>query len=342
MENGHFETAAAVTGEKIKSLLCSLDEKTRSEIWEIRLRCNKPLVVTCAGVPHFLYSPARLSPILSSGAVSVGKKELNDIFLRLCSFSVHSHTQSLTEGYITIDGGHRAGVFGTAVHENGRIVAVRDISCINIRIAHEIIGAADEIYCRVFGDSLPSVLIAGAPSSGKTTLLRDLSRQLSGKSRGRFLRTVICDERNEIAAVRNSVALSDIGENCDVLTGYPKAQGILLALRSLSPQIIICDEVGAEEEISAMENGFNSGVSFVVSIHASTRNELVAKPQLRRLLTSGIFKKVVLLSGGNQPCKIKEIYETEDLSSEICGADYDSRGVCACRQICGGHGAHGC
>ena len=292
-----FDLAVRYLSGRLSSFFLSLEKEDKLRIREIRLRTGRPVVVITERGAEFITTAFRLTQVYSDLILKTDETEINEIFRRLCSYSVHSFTESINRGYITVAGGHRAGVAGTAVTENGKITAVRDICSINLRIAREIKGAADDIYKSYFREGISSVIIAGPPSSGKTTVLRDLARQLSGEERAKFLKIFICDERGELGAAVSGSVQNDIGINSDILTFYPKAQGIMIGLRSFSPDIIICDEIATEEEAAAVEAGVNGGVHFVLSMHAKNERELRAKPIMKRLLMSGEFEDVVLLSG---------------------------------------------
>lgn len=290
-----FDLAAGSLTPELSSMLFALDDGDKARIREIRMRCRKPVVVITDKGAEFL-NCGRLTPLCSELCVKMDEKEINSVFRRMCNYSVHSFGDGINKGYITLAGGHRAGVAGTAVTEKGSITAVRDVCAINLRIAREIKGSANEIYKSEFSQGLRSVIIAGPPSSGKTTVLRDLIRQLSGFERGRFYKTFVCDERGELAACVSGIEQNDMGINSDILTSYPKYESIMIGLRSFSPDIIICDEVATWDEASAIETGVNSGVCFALSIHARDERELKSKPVLRRLLETGAFSDVILLS----------------------------------------------
>lgn len=329
-----FNQAVANLSPRISSLLLNMNDEQKRRVCEIRLRAGKPLVLTCVGGAFFVFENSRTSGIYKENAVNLSAFELSECFKRICAYSVHTHAESIKSGYVTLEGGHRAGICGTAVVADGKINGVRDVYAINLRIAGEYKGSADLLYSNLFSEGLCSILLAGPPSSGKTTMLRDLSRQLSGEEHGRFYRTVIVDERGEIASSFRGEVQNDVGINCDVLSAYPKGEGILTALRCFSPEIIICDEVGSEQEAEAIETGINSGVRFAISAHASNADELKNRPQLRRLILSQAFDYAVLL-GGAMPCRIAQILCVEDLANEIYGgADY-SNGGSLLGEICG-------
>lgn len=292
-----FDLAAANLSKRLNAVFTALDDTDKERIIEIRLRSRSPVVVTTREGTEFVLPSGRLTCVYSSLVLKTDEREISEIFKRLCGYSVYSFTDAINKGYITVEGGHRAGVAGTAVAENGKITAVRDVCAVNLRIAREIKNAAEDVYRAFFLNGLCSVIIAGPPSSGKTTILRDLSRRLSGEEHGKFYKTFVCDERGELAASVSGIAGNDMGINCDVVTGYPKAEGIMIGLRSFSPDIIICDEVATCEETRAIELGTNSGVCFALSIHARDERELKTKPILRKLLSTGAFENVVLLSG---------------------------------------------
>lgn len=259
-----------ISVKKTEIPLRSAAEKIRlpagiGDIAEIRLRAGR-----CAAA---VTTSGRI--ICCSAPFS--EKDIADCFAELCRYSVHSYSNEIAEGFITLDGGHRVGICGTAVLGGGRITAVKDISSLNIRIAHEVRGCAEEIYTRFFSDRLRSLLLAGAPMSGKTTILRDLSRVL-----GRDHRVALIDSRNELSASVRGLPTLDIGENTDVLCGYPKAEGIMTALRSLSPDIIICDEMGNDCE--AVEQCLFCGVRIIAAAHAGSISELSRRYGTDRLL----------------------------------------------------------
>ena len=306
-----FDAAVMSLSKRLSDLFLAMDKSEKDRIREIRIRNRRPIVVITDKGAEFLTSTGRLTQIYSGLVLQTDEKEVNETFRRICAYSVHSFTDAINRGYITVNGGHRAGVAGNAVTENGKITAVRDISAVNLRIAREIKGAADDVMRMFFSCGLCSVIIAGPPSSGKTTVLRDLARRLSS-AEGMFRKTFICDERGEIGASFSGIEQNDIGINSDLITSYPKAEGIMIGLRSFSPDIIICDEVSTYEETQAIVSGANSGVCFALSIHARNEKELKSKPLLKSLLESGEFENVILLSGAKVG-KTEKIFKAGDL-----------------------------
>lgn len=307
-----FNLAADSLGERLSAIFKKLNDYEKNSIREIRCRTDNPVVVITADGVRFIASTGRLQQLYTATAVRTDKREIEEIFKRICAYSVHSFKDAINSGYVTVNGGHRAGVAGTAVTENGRIVAVKDISAINLRIAREVKGAANGVFENICCGRLESFIVAGPPSSGKTTVLRDFVRQISGEERGVFAKTAVCDERGEIGASVMGVCQHDLGLNCDLLTSYPKAQAVEIALRSFSPDIIVCDEIVTTEEVKAIETGINSGVSFALSIHARSEDELKEKNTVKELLSFGEFKKIILLSG-KEAGKIEKIFKAGDL-----------------------------
>ena len=242
----------------------------------------------------------------------VTPKDLSDTFIKICDYSIYSFQSQIKNGFITFRGGHRAGFCGTAITDNQKITNIRNISSINIRIAKEVKGSADEIM-KILGTNPSGTLLVGPPASGKTTLLRDISRRLSNGEISSIRKVTIVDERGEIGAVYQGIPQCDIGF-CDIMDGYPKGIGILQAIRVLSPDIIVCDEVGSESEVNSIEESLNAGVGIISSIHSGSIDELLNRKQGKRLLNSGAFKRVILLDNKDIPGKIKDVYKVDELN----------------------------
>lgn len=236
-----------------------------SSIAEIRLRAGRPCVVV------------DIFGEMSTCSAPFSAEEIADCFAEICRYSVHSFQDEISRGFVTLDGGHRVGICGTAVKNGGKIDFFKDISGLNIRIAHEVKGCADELYGRFFTRNPRSLLLGGAPMCGKTTLLRDLARHL-----GERHRVTLIDSRNELSASVHGVPTLDIGLNTDALCGCGKSEGIMMALRTMSPEYIICDEIGNDG--AAVEQTLFCGVKIIAAAHAASLRELELRPQTRTIM----------------------------------------------------------
>lgn len=275
----------------VGSAVSKIPEFLFEDIQEIRLRVNKPISVICSFRPSYL-TPNGSFICNTSNSVTVSEQELNQCFEAVCQYSVHSFKREICEGFVVLKGGHRVGLCGTIVIQNGIIENIKNISSLNFRISHQVKGCAEKLYNEAFSDGLKNILIAGAPMSGKTTMLRDLTRIL-----GSSYKISVIDERGEIAAVWNGVPQNNVGINTDVFDGYPKVEGISAAIRVMSPQIIICDEIGGKKDMEAVKQASYSGVYVVATIHATDITELTKRTGM------DVFDKIVFLSEkGNISC----------------------------------------
>lgn len=293
---------------RVREILKKVPVSVFETLTEFRVRSGKFLVIILKDRTVFLHSDGSLLSKPDRECVCLDRGEVRAVFERLCDYSVYSQTENLINGFVTMDCGNRVGIASSAVLKDGQICAVKDISSLNFRISRQVIGCSENILNSVFYKGVKSVIIAGPPGSGKTTILRDLCRNLSNGYLNKYYKVCVVDERKEIASVKNGIPTNDVGINTDVLDLYPKGKGIEVALRVLSPDIIVCDEIGSSEEMSQIISGINSGVKFILTVHASTREELLRKSQILRLIRTGEFEKCVLLGTASAPGLIKKIF----------------------------------
>ena len=245
------------------------------KVTELRFRADAPSSITFEG---------RNVCVFSGDEVRFSENELAEIVAKLCEESLHTYTESMKQGYITLDDGIRIGVCGSVVCERETIISIRHIKSICIRLPHIIRGACDEIIPLIMqGNTVHSVLLYSLPGVGKTTLIRDIAMRLgSGAKR---LRVCVVDSRGEIY-------MKGFFEHslCDFLEGYPKGPGIEIATRALSPQVLICDEIGDEKEARAIIAAQNSGVPLIATAHGGDITSIMLRPNIKLLYDAGIFR----------------------------------------------------
>ena len=264
--------------------------------YEIILRSGCPLTMETSQGRFYLTDNGCLVKSPHSQKMRlITPEDIKNTFLKLCSYSVYSFQDDINSGFITISGGCRAGISGCAVLSDGKITNVKNITSIHIRIAREGIGCADELISSV--DPLKGVLICGAPSTGKTTLLRELARSLSYQ-----YKVSLIDERNELSASCDGAFGNDIGL-CDVYANYPKRLAIEQAVRVMSPDIIACDELGDEKDLDALQYALFCGVSFIATVHSESADRDVVK----RLLDTRAFSCLVRLDSRQNAGRIQQI-----------------------------------
>lgn len=271
--------------------LCKLPEAYISEIEELRLRCGKNLRLK-------YHSSEKIIPHI------ITKEDLKTTLNNLIKFSYYAYEQDLAQGFVTIDGGHRVGICGKAVVKNGQPSLIKEISSLNIRFAKEIKGCADALVGEVTGKDGRAVntLIVSTPGCGKTTMIRDIARNLSNRK----MQVAICDERSEIAGMYCGSSSFDIGNHTDVLDGCDKEYGIPMLIRSMAPDVIITDEIGKREDIRAVEQCLASGVALITTIHGSCMAE-IENSAIGELVKQGVFKTIIFLTKQNGPGTVKEV-----------------------------------
>lgn len=260
------------------------------DLQEIRIAAEKNCILQKGGV-------------LRDTGIRVSGDELSKIVESMCRGSLYAMQTSLCKGYLTLGGGHRVGVCGRVVTENGVIVHMTDISAICLRISREIQGAADELmeYLECNG-RLYNTLIISPPGCGKTTVLRDIARQIGNRHK-----VCIADERSEIAACRGRLPSADVGEFTCVMDAVPKAEGIEMLLRTMSPEVIVTDETGNEEEARAISHLINCGAKIITTAHGYSERDVMKKPHIGPLIENGIFERIVVLSNRKGIATVEKI-----------------------------------
>ncbi len=319
-----FDSAVSRLCPKFQRILHGISPVEKRRISEIRLRAGRPVALTTPNGPLFLRLDGGLQPTPAGPLIIAEPEDLQESFRILCDYSVHSHQNEIRNGFLPLPGGHRAGLCGTAVYTGGELSGLRDISSINLRIAREINGAAAPLLQGLDFTACGGVLLAGPPSSGKTTILRDLAMQLAtGTLHRPPLRVAVIDERGELAGTYQGINQNNIGICCDVLDGYTKAEGILQAIRGLSPQVIICDELGSVGDYESVRSGVNAGVRIIASVHAGNVREAAENRRVALLLKTGAFSHMAVLRGVGE---IAGIYRVEDWYAQNHRADSDCPG----------------
>lgn len=279
----------------------ALGEHERGNLQEIRLRANRPLELV--GVRE------RAWPVVSAA-------DIRHVLATVTGSSLHAVEADLRSGFITAPGGHRVGLAGRVVLEgDGRMKTFRDVASMNIRVAAAATDSARILapYLIDGGGRLHNALLIGPPLSGKTTLLRDAARLLAtGQLHPRLARqrVVIVDERSEIAGCVQGVPQFDVGWSTDVLDGCPKVEGMMMALRALSPQVIVTDELGDRADAMAVQEVARAGVALLGSAHGKTYADVMARPAITKLLSSGAITRLLLLDCSRGPGQLGRVLDS--------------------------------
>ena len=275
---------------------------------EIRIRINKPIIL------KFNNSDIILDYLVS-------QEDILEILQYICDNSIYSYQNQICNGFITLKNGHRVGISGNIVIEDEKVKNINYIYSLNFRIAKQIIGAANGIVKYVINnknDDIYNTLIISPPGCGKTTMLRDLIRQLSNgikeiSFKGRTIGLV--DERGEIAAMYKGIVQNELGIRTDVLSNIPKSLGMKMLIRSMAPNIICADEIGSIEDVEAIEYAVCCGVKGIFTAHGNEIEDLNLNTSLNSLLERNIIDKLIFLDRVNKG-KIKYIYSLE--KGEYC------------------------
>jgi stage III sporulation protein AA len=298
----NMEDVMHVLPKPIQALLELYPPLQRNSIEEIRIRINRPLELIISGSPVYPKQNEKMYIVSMEDAVHLLNK--------LSHYSLYALEEELKRGYITIRGGHRVGLAGKVITEKGHVKAIKEIGSYNIRVARQKIGAAVPYIPFLYEKEWLNTLIVGAPQTGKTTLLRDIARIISsGDSQHKIasLKVGIVDERSEIAASVKGIPQHQLGNRVDVLDACPKAEGMMMMIRSMSPDVLIVDEIGRKEDSEAILEAMNAGIKMIMTVHGNALEDLYKRPTIRPLLQHEMFQRIVELTREKNPGVIRRI-----------------------------------
>ena len=270
---------------------------------EIRIRSEKPIIVKDGSEEIVTDYIAKL-------------EDVGSIVKRMSSYSIYAYDDEIKQGYITINGGHRVGICGKCVTEGEKIKTIKYPASLNIRICREVEGCSNKILPHILKDSMvENTIIISPPNCGKTTLLRDISKKLSNGISNLDLKgrkVCVIDERSEIASCVNGVPQLNLGLRTDVLDSCPKSQGIMMAIRSMSPDVIVCDEIGSTEDIESIIKAMNSGVKLITTVHGYDVKDIYEREVFKGAIENKVFQKAIVLSSRKGVGTVEYIYNFEE------------------------------
>lgn len=279
---------------------------------EIKLRVEKPLLLIYRG-EELILGGQRGKPYM------VTKEDVREMLEYISNYSLYAYEQEMKQGFITIEGGHRVGMTGQAIIENGKVKNLKHISSVNVRMSHEVLGCADKVFPYIANNrSLYHTLVISPPRCGKTTLLRDMIRQISdGNAYVKGCTVGVVDERSELGGCYLGIAQNDIGMRTDILDCCPKAEGMILLIRSMAPRVLAIDEIGGEEEIRALEYAMHCGCKLIASVHGSDLEEISERPGVKELIEQKRFERYIVLDHEGKPGTMRGIYDERGI--RLCG-----------------------
>ena len=304
---------------QIKMLLSHSKIET-TKIQEIKIRTGKPLMV--------MNDTGEMIVRESSGGIYiVTEADLREMLEYISNYSLYAYEDEMRQGFITIEGGHRIGLCGQTIVENGQIKNLRYISSINVRIAHEVMGCADDVIPYLIEDtSILHTLIISPPRCGKTTLLRDIIRQISDGNKYIKGQTVgVVDERSEIGGCYRGVPQNQLGMRTDILDGCPKAEGMMMLIRSMGPEVIAVDEIGTKADVHAVDYAMHCGCKMIATVHGKSLEEIRDKPELGNLVKNHRFERYIVLGNKRGVGSVEGIYD-ENGGSIINSGDVECLG----------------
>ena len=259
-----------------------------NKLEEIRIRLNKPVALKIGQDEKIL------NYIIDS-------KDIMQILQHICDNSIYSYQNQICEGFITIAGGHRVGITGNVVIKDGKVTNISYISSLNFRIAKQIFGCSKmalQYILDIENNTIYNTLVVSPPGRGKTTLLRDIVKNISDgipEIGFKGLNIGVVDERGEIAAMHKGVEQNELGIRTDVLDNIPKSIGLKMLIRSMNPRVIVADEIGKKEDVEAIEYGVCSGVKGIFTAHGENIQDIIANPVLNRLYNDKIIERILFL-----------------------------------------------
>jgi stage III sporulation protein AA len=308
-----------VLPDSIRRLVSALPPFVQEKVEEFRIRQERPLILGLSSGDHFLSVKGQLTG-LRQEAYQVTQNDMEQLIQLISGSSLYALEEELRNGFITLPGGHRAGITGKAVLDNGRVRTLKYLSGCNIRVSREIKGAAAPIlpYLLDGRRGIYHTILISPPRCGKTTMLRDLIRQISnGIEELGFpgVNVGLVDERSEIAGCYKGIPQRDVGIRTDVLDGCPKAQGMMMLVRSMGPGVVSADEIGRREDVEAIEEMLNAGVKVLVTAHGSSLAELACRPALGQLIRSKWIERIVILGRSRGVGTVEEIIDGRSMRS---------------------------